>query len=153
MRKILILFFLFFVAQLGMSIAEDKEKSVLKTILPIEGQCNTLLISDTPFPCKGLVMQSNYDDNKMGFYFAAEDGKTIITFSGYPSDNGEQSLTVLDLYVVIISEKLINVKGGCVFEDLFSGVAKIQCVAKDDNGAFYRSDFLSDGQRPEYIEF
>ena len=136
-----------------MSFAEDKEKSILKTILPLEGQCNTLLISDKPIPCKGLVMQTNYDDDKMGFYFAADDGNTIITFSGYPSDNGEQNFSMLDLYVVIISEGLINVKGGCVFEDLFSGVAKIQCVAKDDNGAFYRGEFLSDGQRPEYIEF
>ena len=81
MRHLLLIIFIILT-----NTAAAGNKSNLKAVYLMKGECQTLVVSGTELPCSGQMMQSEYDDGKLGFYFLPTDADFILTFSGFGPD-------------------------------------------------------------------
>ena len=133
----------------GASQANDRK---LLNVISVTGECLNLVIEGHSYPCKDYLMQTAYDDGRIGFYFVSDADKgKIVTFSGL----GQQQEVVSDnsrlqpIDGVIGKAGIIEVEGECFFENPFIGPARIECAAKSGGGDIYSANFLTDGEAPE----
>lgn len=136
----------------GASQADDRK---LLYLLSVTGNCSELVIEGASLPCKGTLLQTNFDDGRIGFYFVSDTDKgKIVTFSGL----GQQQVVVSDnsrlqpIDSVIGKAGITKLEGECFFENPFIGPARIECSAKSDGGGIYSANFLTDGEKPEMKE-
>ena len=144
-----ILAMLLAVILVGVSQANDRK---LLNVISVTGECLNLVIEEHSYPCKDYLMQTAYDDGRIGFYFVSDDDKgKIVTFSGL----GQQQAVVSDnsrlqpIDGVIGKAGIVEVEGECFFENPFIGPARIKCAAKSGRGDIYSAHFLTDGEAPE----
>ena len=129
----------------------------LCSLITVEGACSQLMQDNKELLCKGVLMNTEYDDGTTGFYFIEkEPGDKILTFSGFGSD---QQTILPDTSVlqpikrVIQKDGNLAVSGQCIFENPYAGPANIECEAVASNGAWFIGHFLSDGSKPKRKDF
>ena len=144
-----ILAMLFSVLLVEASQANDRK---LLNVISVTGDCLKLVIEGYSHSCKDYLMQTAYDDGRIGFYFVSDEDKgKIVTFSGL----GQQQEVVSDnsrlqpIDGVIGKTGITKVEGECFFENPFIGPARIECAAKSAGGDIYSAHFLTDGEAPE----
>jgi hypothetical protein len=143
-----ILAMLFSVLLVEASQANDRK---LLNVISVTGDCLKLVIEGYSHSCKDYLMQTAYDDGRIGFYFVSDADKgKIVTFSGL----GQQQAVVSDnsrlqpIDGVIGKAGIIEVEGECFFENPFIGPARIECAAKSDGGGIYSANFRTNGEAP-----
>lgn len=122
-------------------------------MLMMDGTCETLTLGAEDFSaqCQDQVMQMVYDTGRAGLY-AFADG-LIVTFSGAADEIvGEEIHQALDQVLLGRGEADIRtekVRGSCVFENPYQGVAaRFTCSAAGKGEARYELVFVTDGKAP-----
>lgn len=133
--------------------AEDRKICGMTTV---KGTCSKFMQDDKMQPCRGVLLNTDYNDGTTGFYFVeeADDGK-VLTFSGFgPNQQKLSTGAVLQpIHRVIQKDGVLGVSGQCIFENPFAGPANVECEAQAANGAWFIGYFLTDGSEPERKEF
>ena len=44
----------------------------LLNLFSVKGDCTGLIIEGAALPCKGILLQTDFDDGRIGFYFMSE---------------------------------------------------------------------------------
>ena len=135
---------------------QKADERVLNYLVTIEGVCSKLLVNGEVLPCKNALIQTEYQDGRIGFYFLEEGGSgKILTFSGsgLKQKKLSENVRVQPVDGVIQKDGILNVSGECYFENPYVGEANIKCVATDASGMPFEGHFLTDGSEPEIKDF
>ena len=131
----------------------------LTATVGVEGACQNLTIGgeDHTTNCKGTLLNTEYDDERTGFYFATTD-QVIVTFSS----RGDQEQKIdtdtvtapVDEVIVSSGGKIdrLQATGACRFGNPYKGPMLIQCTADTERGRF-EGAFLTDGKQPDARTF
>ena len=129
----------------------EENRATLTAMLSVAGECQMLIFSEEERLCKDVIINTQYDSGRIGFYFKDEsEGGGFVSFSGMgpkwraPSEN----LRLLPIDALIIDEERVPALGFCTFEDPYVGKARIECSAYHENGELFSGFFVSDGSRP-----
>jgi hypothetical protein len=118
----------------------------------ITGDCQMLIKSEKERLCRDLIINTEYDIARVGFYFfdESEDGG-IISFSGMGQQQRfpAEDLRLQPIDVIIMSGIRTPAVGICSFENPFIGSARFQCSAFIESGELFSGFFLSDGSDPQ----
>ena len=132
----------------------EENRATLTAMLSVAGECQMLIFSEEERLCKDVIINTQYDSGRIGFYFKDEsEGGGFVSFSGMgpkwraPSEN----LRLLPIDALIIDEERVPALGFCTFEDPYVGKARIECSAYHENGELFSGFFVSDGSRPELM--
>ncbi|MGJ4946724.1 hypothetical protein ACQR1W_39635 [Bradyrhizobium sp. HKCCYLS1011] len=128
-------------------------------MVTIDGACKKLTVGgeSRTTDCKGILLNTEYSDQRTGFYFTTIDG-LIVTFStrGDQEVRADANTITAPVDMMIVSRKgqidRIKAAGTCRFGDPFRGPTVIECVA-DSEGGRYEGTFLSNGQKPDLKTF
>ncbi|WP_315724058.1 MULTISPECIES: hypothetical protein [unclassified Bradyrhizobium] len=127
----------------------------------VKGTCKKLVIAgkDRSADCKGVLLNTDYDDQRTGFYFTLLDGG-VITFSNRGDleerPGPDDIVTPVDLMIIGQSPKQsinrLKAKGRCRHGNPFKGPSLLECTADSELGRF-EGTFLSNGEKPELKTF
>ena len=131
---------------------QKADERVLNYLMTIKGVCSKLLVNGEVLPCKNSLIQTEYQDGRIGFYFLEEGGSgKILTFSGsgLKQKKLSENVRIQPVDGVIQKDGILNVSGECYFENPYVGEANVKCVAADASGMQFEGHFLTDGSEPE----
>ena len=134
-------------------VAEEK-KSDLTAMFSVAGNCMMLVFANELRPCKDVIINTEYDSGRMGFYFLDEsEGGAIISFSGMGQEQQSpaENLRLQPLDAIVFDGEREPAVGFCTFENPFVGAARIECSAFLENGELFSGFFMSDGSRPKMM--
>ena len=134
-------------------VAED-QRANLTAMFSVAGECQMLIVSEEERPCKDVVVNTEYDSGRIGFYFIDDsEGGGIISFSGKGQEQRSpaEDLRLQPLDMLILEGGRVPAVGVCTFENPFVGQARIQCSAFVESGELYSGFLISDGTRPKFI--
>ncbi|MGJ5175482.1 hypothetical protein ACQR16_03750 [Bradyrhizobium oligotrophicum] len=144
-----------------MSAGSGRADSRLTGMATVKGTCQKLVVAgqDRSLECTGSLLNTDYDDQRSGFYFILLNGG-VITFSnrGDLEKRVGPDKRVAPVDLVMIGEypsKKINTvaaKGRCRYGNPFKGPSLIECSADSELGHF-EATFLSNGEKPEVKTF
>jgi hypothetical protein len=125
----------------------------------VKGTCQKLVVAgkDRSSECKGMLLNTDYDDQRTGFYFTLLDGG-VVTFSNrgdLEEKSGPDEITSpVDMVITTRNQKInkVDAKGRCRFGDPFKGPALLECTAESKGGHF-EGTFLSNGEKPDMKTF
>jgi hypothetical protein len=61
----------------------EEQRANLTAMFSVAGECQMLVVSAEERPCKDVVINTEYDSGRIGFYFIDDsEGGGIISFSG-----------------------------------------------------------------------
>lgn len=134
--------------------AQDAPKS-LKAMFNVTGECSLLVYAGEERACRNLVINTEYDFGRIGFYFlVARDGAGIVAFSGMAQEqiSPSASLRLQPIDTLIVDGVRKDAVGFCTFENPFAGIkARIECSAFLESGDLFSGFFMSDGSNPEMM--
>ena len=134
-------------------VAEEK-KSDLTSMFSVAGNCMMLVFANEQRPCKDVIINTEYDSGRTGFYFLDEsEGGAIISFSGMGQEQQSpaESLRLQPLDAIVFDGGREPAVGFCTFENPFVGAARIECSAFLENGELFSGFFMSDGSSPKMM--
>jgi hypothetical protein len=132
----------------------QEHRASLTAMFSVDGKCQMLIVSEEERPCKDLVVNTEYDSGRIGFYFIDDgEGGGIISFSGMGQEQRSpaENLRLQPLDAVILDGGRVPAVGICSFENPFAGQARIQCSAFIESGEMFSGFFISDGREPKLI--
>jgi hypothetical protein len=104
------------------------------------------------------LLNTEYDDERTGFYFVTTTDQMTVTFS----TRGDQEQKIdadtitapVDMVIVSSAGKIdkLEATGTCQFSNPYKGPALIECTADSERGGF-EGAFLTDGQAPDAKRF
>lgn len=123
------------------------------------GKCQKFVFKNEELSCEDFIFQSQYENGKTGFWFLLKDNDgdlEVFTFSGRIQDQilleGSETKQPIKL-IHSVSNNMPAVKtlaeGFCLYGNLLSGVAKIECKAIDYDRNIFTGIFLTDGRPPQ----
>lgn len=134
-------------------LAEEQHAS-LTAMFSVAGECQMLVVSEEERPCKDVVINTEYDSGRTGFYFIDDsEGGGVISFSGMGREQRSpaENLRLQPLDAVILEGGRVPAVGICSFENPFGGQSRIQCSAFVESGKMYSGFFISDGSQPKLM--
>ncbi|WP_316230216.1 hypothetical protein [Bradyrhizobium sp. SZCCHNR1051] len=143
------------VLMLMLSAAPSRADARLTGMVVVKGTCQKLIVAgeDRSSECKGALLNTDYDDQRTGFYFTLLDG-SVVTFSNrgdlQEQPGPDKFVTPVDMMIIGQSRKTINkvtAKGQCRHGNPFKGPDLIECTADSEIGRF-EGLFLSNGEKP-----
>ena len=132
----------------------EEQRANLTAMFSVAGECQILVVSEEERPCKDVVINTEYDSGRIGFYFIDDsDGGGIISFSGKGREQRSpaENLRLQPLDALILEGGRVPAIGVCSFENPFVGQARIQCSAFIESGEMYSGFFISDGTEPKLM--
>ena len=132
----------------------QEHRASLTAMFSVAGKCQMLIVSEEERPCKDIVVNTEYDSGRIGFYFIDDgEGGGIISFSGIGQEQRSpaENLRLQPLDAVILDSGRMPALGICSFENPFAGQARIQCSAFIESGEMFSGFFISDGREPKLI--
>ena len=135
------------------ALAEDQLAS-LTAMFSIAGECQMLIVSGEERPCKDVIINTDHDSGRIGFYFIDDsEGGGVISFSGMGLEQRSptEDLRLQPLDALILEGGRVPAVGVCSFENPFVGPARIQCSAFVESGELFSGFFISDGSEPILI--
>lgn len=139
----------------SMAVSAEQNKATLTAMFSVDGECSMLLHFGDDLPCRDIVLNTEYDSGRTGFYFAHESGEGgIVTFSGMGQEQQapSENLRLQPLDLIILDGGPRQAVGFCTFENPFAGQARIECSAFTENGELFSGFFVSDGERPKMFD-
>lgn len=143
---------------LALPAAAQEGGPTLENIVSLRGSCDELTVAgrDLSDVCQGVVLQTIYSNGRNGFYLATEDGKTIVTFSGFDGESPGPDEVVQELDMVISGESgaepaSVQVSGTCLYGNPYNGEMEIACDATGPDDETYTLRFTTDGSEPELM--
>lgn len=135
------------------SLAEES-RAALTSMFSVAGDCQMLIFSEEERPCKDVIITTEYDSGRIGFYFIDEsEGGGIVSFSGMGQEQRSpaENLRLQPLDALILTDGRVPAVGVCSFENPFVGQARVQCSAFVESGKMYSGFFISDGSEPKLM--
>ena len=132
----------------------EEQTANLTAMFSVAGECQMLVVSEEERPCKDVVINTEYDSGRIGFYFIDDsEGGGIISFScmGREQRSTAENLRLQPLDALIFEGGRVPAVGVCSFENPFVGQARIQCSAFVESGEMYSGLFISDGNEPRLM--
>ena len=132
----------------------EEHRANLTAMFRVAGECQMLIVSEEERPCKDVVINTEYDSGRIGFYFIDDsEGGGIISFSGMGQEQRSpaENLRLQPLDALILEGGRVPAIGVCSFENPFVGPARIQCSAFVESGKMFSGFFISDGSRPQLM--
>ena len=132
----------------------EEQRASLTAMFSVTGECQMLVVSEEERPCKDVVINTEYDSGRTGFYFIDDsEGGGVISFSGMGREQRSpaENLRLQPLDAVILEGGRVPAVGICSFENPFVGQARIQCSAFVESGKMYAGFFISDGSEPKLM--
>ncbi|HEU0149821.1 MAG TPA: hypothetical protein VFR21_23440 [Bradyrhizobium sp.] len=132
----------------------------LTATVVVEGACQHLTVGgeDHTTDCKGTLLNTEYSDERTGFYFVTTAEQVTVTFS----TRGDQEQKIdadtvtapVDMVIVSSGGKIdrLQAKGACQFGNPYKGPMLIECTADSERGRF-EGAFLTDGKEPDAKTF
>lgn len=143
------------------SAGSGRADSRLTGMAIIKGTCQKLVIAgkDRSLECTGNLLNTDYDDQRTGFYFTLLNGG-VITFSNrgdlQERTRPDKRVTLVDIVIIgQYPDKTINrvaARGRCRYGNPFKGPSLVECSADSELGRF-EATFLSNGEKPEMKTF
>jgi len=132
----------------------------LTAMVVVEGACQNLTIGgeDHTATCKGTLLNTEYDDERTGFYFVTTTEQITVTFStrGDQEQKPDADTVTAPVDMVIVSSggkiDRLQATGTCQFGNPYKGPMLIECAADSERGRF-EGAFLTDGKEPEAKTF
>jgi hypothetical protein len=131
-------------------------QSKLAAMVTLQGTCKKLVIKGKmrTSDCAGKLLNTEYSDGRLGFYFVMNDGMTL-TFStrGAEEVKADENTSIVPVDGLLVGLKgqvdKIPAAGTCKFTNPYRGIAApIECAADTALGR-YEATFLSDGSKPD----
>lgn len=132
----------------------EEQRANLTAMFSVAGECQMLVVAEEERPCKDVVINTEYDSGRIGFYFIDDsEGGGIISFSGkgWEQRSPAENLRLQPLDALILEGGKVPAIGVCSFENPFAGQARIQCSAFVESGEMYSGFFISDGAEPKLM--
>jgi hypothetical protein len=132
----------------------------LTATVVVEGACQNLTVGgeDHTTDCKGTLLNTEYSDERTGFYFVTTAEQVTVTFS----TRGDQEQKIdadtvtapVDMVIVSSGGKIdrLQATGTCQFGNPYKGPMLIECTADSERGRF-EGAFLTDGKEPDAKTF
>jgi hypothetical protein len=132
----------------------------LTATVVVEGACQNLTVGgeDHTTNCKGTLLNTEYSDERTGFYFVTTAEQVTVTFS----TRGDQEQKIdadtvtapVDMVIVSSGGKIdrLQATGTCQFGNPYKGPMLIECTADSERGRF-EGAFLTDGKEPDAKTF
>ncbi|WP_305525956.1 hypothetical protein [Methylobacterium amylolyticum] len=136
------------------ALAAPATAAKLPTMALANGHCDVLIIGgkDRTASCAGKLLNTIYDNGRVGFYFVT-DGGAAITFSGDGSSqiNPNPDAAVQPVDGIIFSYKGKTDRnaavGTCRFTNPYKPPGTVECRA-ETQGGLYEAKFTTDGRPP-----
>ena len=132
----------------------EEQRAKLTAMFSVDGECQMLIVSEEERSCKDVVINTEYDSGRIGFYFIDDsDGGGIVSFSGqgHEQRSPAENLRLQPLDALILESGRVPAVGVCSFENPFVGQARIQCSAFVESGQLFSGFFISDGREPKLM--
>jgi|GEM_PF-3587131 hypothetical protein len=142
------------ISVIGSGVLAQEFPASLTTMFRVTGECEMFIFADEQLPCRHIMINTEYDSGRVGFYFLYEvEGGGIISFSGIGQEqlSPTESIRLQPLDALIIEGERENAVGFCTFENPFVGQARVGCAAYLESGELFAGFFLSDGSQPEML--
>lgn len=134
--------------------AEDDTRN-LAAMVAVSGTCTDLVIANETRPCGGTLINTIYDDGRVGFYFVVDDSdKSAVSFSG---QGQQQKMPAEEIWIqsidgIVVSTGATAATGECRFGNPFGGATRIDCSAVSEAGDVFVGEFLTDGSEPHIVD-
>ena len=132
----------------------EENKANLTDMFSVTGECQMLVFADEPRPCRQVMINTEYDSGRIGFYFLYEiEGGGIVSFTGMGQEQHSpaENVRLQPLDGLIIRGEREDAVGFCTFENPFVGQARVGCAAYLEDGKLFSGFFLTDGSQPEVL--
>jgi hypothetical protein len=141
-------------------IVPARAEAKLTATVTVEGACQKLTVGggNHTADCKGTLLNTEYDDERTGFYFVTATEQVTVTFS----TRGDQEQKIdadtvtapVDMVIVSSDGKIdqLQATGTCQFGNPYKGPMLIECTADSERGRF-EGAFLTDGKEPDAKTF
>lgn len=142
------------ISVIGSDVLAQEFPATLTNMFRVSGECEMFIFSDEELPCRHIMMNTEYDSGRVGFYFLYEvEGGGIMSFSGMGQEqlSPAENIRLQPLDALIIEGESENAVGFCTFENPFIGQARVGCAAYLESGELFSGFFLSDGSQPEML--
>jgi hypothetical protein len=134
--------------------------SKLTATVVVAGACQNLTVGseDHTADCKGTLLNTEYSDERTGFYFVTTTDQITVTFStrGDQEQKIDTDTVTAPVDMVIVSSRgkidKLQATGTCQFGNPYKGPMLIECTADSERGRF-EGAFLTDGKEPEAKTF
>ena len=121
----------------------------------LKGKCTQLVVEDADITsqCLDGFISTSYSEGNINLSFGTQDGPTV-TFIGQAQpkiDENTESLIINRIYLTKgEAEPMVirSLNGACTITDPTKGVAKINCVGKNEEGKTSIVRFTTDGNPP-----
>lgn len=130
--------------------------SGLVSMMGVKGTCRQLTLGDrdATASCTGTMLNTAYEDGRVGFYFVTRDA-LAVTFSGMGGQTHPNPDTAIQSVDKIITTKdgltsEAQATGVCRFTNPFKGPGIVSCKARTGSGEFSAA-FETDGKPPKTI--
>lgn len=131
-----------------------ESRAALTSMFSVAGDCQMLIFSEEERPCKDVIINTEYDSGRIGFYFIDDsDGGGVVSFSGMGQEQRSpaENLRLQPLDALILKDGRVPAVGVCSFENPFVGQARVQCSAFVESGELFSVFFISDGSPPQLM--
>lgn len=131
-----------------------ESRAALTSMFSVAGDCQMLIFSEEERPCKDVIINTEYDSGRIGFYFIDDsDGGGVVSFSGMGQEQRSpaENLRLQPLDALILKDGRVPAVGVCSFENPFVGQARVQCSAFVESGELFSAFFISDGSPPQLM--
>lgn len=133
----------------------EENRASLTAMFSVAGECQMLIFSEEERPCKDVIINTEYDSGRIGFYFIDEsEGGGVVSFTGMGQEarSPAENLRLQPLDALILDGDRVPAVGICSFENPFVGEARVQCSAFVESGELFSGFFVSDGSRPRFMD-
>ena len=139
------------------NLVADEHRNGQTSLHKIYGKCQKLVFKSDDMNCEDFIYQSQYENGTTGFwFFTKNEGLSALTFSGWIQDQillkgseTKQPIRLLHSASGKVAKDKILAEGVCLYGNLFSGIAKIECKAVDYDMNIFRGVFITDGEPPK----
>lgn len=139
---------------IGSSVRSEELPASLTNMFSVTGECEMLVFADERRPCRQVMINTEYDSGRIGFYFLYEiEGGGIVSFTGMGQEQHSpaENVRLQPLDGLIIEGEREDAVGFCTFENPFVSQARIGCAAYLEDGKLFSGFFLTDGSQPEVL--
>lgn len=139
---------------IGSSARSEELPASLTNMFSVTGECQMLVSADEQRPCRDVMIHTEYDSGRIGFYFLYEsEAGGIVSFTGMGQEQHSpaKNVRLQPLDALIIEGEREDAVGFCTFENPYVGQAKVRCAAYLEDGKLFSGFFLTDGSQPEVL--
>lgn len=132
----------------------EEQRANLTAMFSVAGECQMLIVSEEDRRCKDVVVNTEYNKCRIGFYLMDDrEGGGIISFSGKSREQRSpaENLRLQPLEMLVLKDGQMPAASVCTYENPFVCQARIQCSTFTSSGELCSRFVISNGSVPQLM--